>query len=149
MTVGAAGTAAGIITSGVCPGLLCDKATSGTDTTPLRGRVLLSTERGTYDRGVPIPTKVGWVLVAGLATGAGKRARFGGTIVTGGIVGVIEKDGVIVVIAPCGVKGSVGIGGAKHYMAWADYVVEPTVSGVTKLPKGLLLTMPLVSCSGT
>jgi len=62
---------------------------------------------------------------------------------------VVEKDDVIVVTTPCGVKGSVGMGGAKHGMAWADCIVEPTVGGVTKLPKGLLLTMPPISCYGT
>jgi len=109
----------------------------------------VSTEGGTDDRGVPIPTKVGWVLVAGLATDVGKLAKFCGRIVTGGRVSVVGKDDVIVVTTPCGVKGRVGMGWAKHGMAWADCIVEPTVDRVTKLPKGLLLTMPLVSCSGT
>jgi len=56
----------------VCPVLGCGKETPDAVTTPLRDKLLASTEGGTYDKGVPSPTKVGWVLTPEFTTGAGK-----------------------------------------------------------------------------
>jgi len=104
----------------VCPALGCGKETSGAVTTPLRGKLLASTEGGTYDNGVPNPTKVGCVLTPGFANSTGKLPYFCGTSVAGGRVEAVASGDVIVVMAPCDKKGSVGTGGAKHCKTLAD-----------------------------